>query len=201
MPGPGGYTGKPFRSSIEQQALDDALAALSALSEKVSALEAASPTPSALSIRIDLVSNAASVVSVAVDTVSNTLSQLQSVHNVLSNRVSTLTRIFTVGGVILSAPIGATNVVVWRAPISCTVARVRGYRIGGTSAVVNARINGVSTHLTADLNLPTTSVWADGGAGIQNAVYAVGDSLEIMASVAGAAATQIAVQVDFTKSA
>lgn len=78
------------------------------------------------------------------------------------------------------------NVCVWRAPYSCTVLAVKGYRVGGTGATINARKNGASNHLATDLSLTSADTWLDGGA-VQNATYAAGDKLEIMlVTVAGA---------------
>jgi len=92
----------------------------------------------------------------------------------------------------------AAALILWRAPFACTVTNVRGYRVGGTGASVNARRNGTDDHLSSDLSLTSADTWLDGGA-VQNASYAVGDSLEIeIVSVSGAP-TQVAIQVDFAK--
>lgn len=104
---------------------------------------------------------------------------------------------FARGGTVLN-PAAAINVIVWRAPFACTVTAVKGYRVGGTGATVNARKNGSSTHLSSDLSLSSADTWLDGGS-VQNTSYSAGDAMEIMiASVAGAP-TQVAIQVDFTK--
>lgn len=100
------------------------------------------------------------------------------------------------GGTILS-PSEAINVIVWRAPFACTVTNVRGYRVGGTGATINARLNGASNHLAAALSLTNADEWMDGGA-VQNAAYAEGDKLEIMIVSVTGSPTQVAVQVDFT---
>lgn len=103
----------------------------------------------------------------------------------------------SVGGVLLS-PAGAINVITWYAPFACTVTNVRGYRVGGTGATINARKNGSSNHLASALSLTSADAWMDGGT-VQNTSLAAGDKLEIMvASVAGAP-TQIAIQVDLTR--
>lgn len=104
---------------------------------------------------------------------------------------------FSAGGVILS-PAGALNVMVWRAPFACTVTNVRGHRIGGTGATINARKNQASDHLASALSLVTADLWTDGGA-VQNATYAAGDDLEIMLVTIAGAVTQIAIQVDFRR--
>lgn len=103
---------------------------------------------------------------------------------------------FSAGGVLIS-PSAAINVMVWRAPFACTVTNVRGHRIGGSAATVNARKNQASNLLASALSLGTADAWADGGA-VQNASFAAGDDLEIMlVTVTGA--TQIAIQVDFVR--
>jgi hypothetical protein len=119
------------------------------------------------------------------------LSDVQAVLDVLADRQ------IQRGGSFLS-PSGALAVVAWRAPYACTVLNVRGYRSGGTGAMVNARKNGASTHLASDLSLTSDVTWMDGGA-VQNATYAAGDSLELLLqSVAGSPA-QVVIQVDFRR--
>src|SRR3990167_2355378 len=49
---------------------------------------------------------------------------------------------FSRGGTVLDPAATARNVPVWRAPFACTVTNVRGYRVGGTGAVINARRKG-----------------------------------------------------------
>jgi hypothetical protein len=100
------------------------------------------------------------------------------------------------GGTILS-PTVAINVIVWRAPFACTVTNVRGYRVGGTGATINARLNGASNHLAAALSLTSADTWMDGGA-VQNTAYVAGDKLEIMIVTVAGTPTQVAVQIDFT---
>ena len=97
-----------------------------------------------------------------------------------------------------SAGVVAVNLIVWRAPYACTVTNVRGYRVGGTGATVNARLNGASNHLSSALSLTSADTWADGGA-VQNAAYATGDKLEIMVVSVTGTVTQVAIQVDFTR--
>ena len=89
--------------------------------------------------------------------------------------------------------------IVWRAPYTCTVTAVKGYRVGGTGATINARRNGAYNHLSSDLSLTSADIWMDGGA-VQNTAYVAGDKLEIMIVSLTGNPTQIAVQVDFTKS-
>lgn len=101
------------------------------------------------------------------------------------------------GGTLLS-PVGGENIHVWRAPYACTVTNVRGIRVGGSGATINARKNGASNHLSSALSVTSTDTWMDGGA-VQNATYAAGDSLEIMVVTATGSPTQVAVQVDFRR--
>lgn len=107
------------------------------------------------------------------------------------------TRIISRGGTILS-PTNGLNVIVWRAPFACTVTNVRGYRVGGTGATINARRNGSSNHLSSALSVSSADTWTDGGA-VQNTIYAAGDKLEIMIVTTAGSPTQVAVQVDFTR--
>jgi len=100
------------------------------------------------------------------------------------------------GGTVLDPDV--RNIIVWRAPFTCTVTNVRGYRVGGTTASINARRNGTSNHLASDNVIGTADVWDDGGA-VQNIAYAVGDKLEIMITVVTGSPTQVAVQVDFRR--
>lgn len=90
------------------------------------------------------------------------------------------------------------NIIVWRAPFACTVTNVRGYRVGGTGATINARKNGSLNLLAADLSLVTPDVWAVGAAP-QNTAFVAGDKLEIMIVSVTATPSQVAVQVDFTR--
>lgn len=101
------------------------------------------------------------------------------------------------GGTVLS-PAAAINVIIWRAPFACTVTNVRGYRVGGTGATINARRNGASNHLASDLSLTSADTWMDGGA-VSNTAYVAGDKLEIMVVSITGSPTQVAIQVDFTR--
>lgn len=107
-------------------------------------------------------------------------------------------QVFSKGGTMVnSSGLSALTAIAWRAPFACTVTNVRGYRVGGSAATINARRNGTDNHLASDLSLGSADTWADGGA-VQNTAYAAGDKLEIMlVSVTGA--TQVAIQVDFTR--
>lgn len=97
------------------------------------------------------------------------------------------------GGVILD-PSGARDIVVWRAPAACTVIAVRGYTTGGTSADINARKNGTDALLAADLTAAAGS-WTSQTT-IQNASFAIGDSLEIRLISLSGSPTAVAIQVE-----
>lgn len=101
------------------------------------------------------------------------------------------------GGVLVNANgiAAAINVIVWYAPYACTVQNVRGYRVGGTGATINARKNGSSNHLSSAKSLTSANTWMDGGA-VQNTAYSAGDKMEIMLVSVTASPTQIAIQVD-----
>ena len=92
----------------------------------------------------------------------------------------------------------AVNLIVWQAPVACTVTNVAGYQVGGTNATINARKNGTSNHLASSLAVNSANTWTDGGA-VQNTSYAIGDKLEIMIVSTTGNPTQVAVQVNFTK--
>ncbi|MET8113823.1 right-handed parallel beta-helix repeat-containing protein [Streptomyces prasinus] len=97
-------------------------------------------------------------------------------------------------GLVVTAPAGAASYVIWRAPKACTVTAVRGYRVGGTGATINATKNGVDL-LAVNLSLSTASTWL-AGPGVQNAALAAGDTLAVaIRSVAGAP-TAVTIQVD-----
>lgn len=105
--------------------------------------------------------------------------------------------LFSRGETVLS-PSGAINVIVWEAPFACTVKTVKGYRVGGTGATINARLNGSSNHLASALSLTSADTWMDGGA-VQNTVYAAGDKMEIMVVTVAGSPDQVAVQVNFVR--
>jgi len=104
---------------------------------------------------------------------------------------------FSVGGTILD-PTAARNIPVWRAPFACTVTAVKGYRVGGTGATINARLNGASNHLASALSLTSAGTWMDGGT-VQNTAYAVGSALEIMIVSLTGSLTELGIQVDYTR--
>lgn len=91
------------------------------------------------------------------------------------------------------------NIIVWRAPFAATVTNVRGYRVGGSGATVNARRNNTDNHLASDLSLTSADTWLDGGT-VQNTAYVAGDEMEIMVVSVAGSPTQVAVQIDLTRS-
>lgn len=106
------------------------------------------------------------------------------------------TRPFSKGGTILSPTAG--NFIIWYATSACTVTNVRGYRVGGTGATVNARLNGTSNHLASAVSVASADTWTDGGA-VQNTTYAAGDKLEIMVVTVTGNPTQVSIEVDFVR--
>lgn len=103
---------------------------------------------------------------------------------------------FTQTATILNPDTG--NFIVWEAPYACTVTHVRGYRVGGTGATINARLNGTDNHLAAALSLTSADTWMDGGA-VQNTAYVLGDKLEVMLVTLAGAPDQVSIQVRFLK--
>lgn len=103
------------------------------------------------------------------------------------------------GGVLVNSNgiTAGVNVIVWYAPYACTVTNVRGYRVGGTGATINARKEGADDHLSAHKSLTSANQWMDGGA-VQNTAYAAGEKMEIMVVTVAGSPTQIAVQVDLS---
>ena len=92
----------------------------------------------------------------------------------------------------------AINIIAWSARYPTTVTNVRGYRVGGTGATINARKNGTSNHLSSALSLTSADTWMDGGA-VQNTAYVADDKLEMMIVTVTGSPTQVAVQVDYTR--
>ncbi|MEV4749070.1 hypothetical protein AB0K21_22050 [Streptosporangium sp. NPDC049248] len=88
----------------------------------------------------------------------------------------------------------AGTYVVTRLPVGVTAIAVRAYRVGGSGGTVNAKKN------TSDLlaaNLATvTDAWA-GSTALQNATFAAGDTLSVVAAAPAGTPTEIIVQVDF----
>lgn len=96
---------------------------------------------------------------------------------------------------VITAPAGAVSHVVWRAPKACTVVAVRGYRVGGTGATINAQRN-ASDLLATNLSLSTAATWLSGPS-VQNATFAAGDSLTVAIRSITGTPTAVTIQVDF----
>ena len=94
-------------------------------------------------------------------------------------------------------PNAAINMIVWYVTVACTLTNIRGYRVGGSGATINARRNGADNGLASALSLSSANTWMDGGA-VQNTAYAVGDKLEIMLVSTAGSPTQVAIQIDFS---
>ena len=107
--------------------------------------------------------------------------------------------VVTHGGALINASgiSAGQNVVVWRAPFACTVQNIRGYRVAGTGATINARRNGASNHLAAALSLTSADTYLDGGA-VQNTAYIAGDVLEVMIVTVAGSPTTVMIQVDLS---
>jgi hypothetical protein len=89
---------------------------------------------------------------------------------------------------------------VWRAPFSCSVVGMYGYREGGGPSKVNAVRSGSSGYNLlsgSDLNLSLSNTWTSFNS-IQSTTFAAGDSLKLIMS-GSASNNQLAVQVDFIR--
>jgi hypothetical protein len=112
----------------------------------------------------------------------------------ISGTLSVASRTFAKGGTLKNAS-AAADAVVWEAPFAATLLAVRGVRVGGTAATVNARKNFTSEHLASDLSLPAAQTVYDGGA-VQNASYAAGDILEArVKSVSGPSDVTVIIRI------
>lgn len=101
-------------------------------------------------------------------------------------------RIITQSIQLTGAPVATASHLVWRAPAACTVVNVHGYRTGGASATVNAKI-GAADVLAADLtagNGAFATGTPTGAAGDMDA----GDVLSL--DVTGGDATSVVIQAD-----
>ena len=89
---------------------------------------------------------------------------------------------------------------VWRAPFSCSVVAVYGYREGGGPSKVNAVRSGSSGYgllSGSDLSLTNANAWTAFNS-VQNANFNTGDCLKLIMS-GSASNNQLAVQVDFIR--
>ena len=88
---------------------------------------------------------------------------------------------------------------VWRAPFSCSVVAMYGYKEGGSTATLNALKTGSggSQLLSASaLSLATNNTWTAFNS-VQNQNFNTGDALKVI--MTGSANNQLAVQVDFIR--
>jgi hypothetical protein len=107
---------------------------------------------------------------------------------------------FSIGGTIMN-PIdtitAAIDSVVWIATRTCTVTSIKGFRIGGTGATINAGNLSTGNHLASHLSLVNASTVYDGGA-VQSTSYTTGQVLKIYVISVSGGPTQITIQVNFT---
>jgi hypothetical protein len=104
-------------------------------------------------------------------------------------------RTFTVSATIKSPEVGYTTV--WRAPIGCTCTKLEGRQKSGTSTVINARYNGTTDVMTADLTLTTADTWYS-STGVNQTAWSATDWLEIEVQALGSA-TEITYVLTFTE--
>jgi hypothetical protein len=114
--------------------------------------------------------------------------------------IVTVGSVTTTKSAVFPSPTGAVSYVVWRAPKACTVTAVRGYRVSGTGATINASRNGTADLLTTDLSLSTSDTWLS-GATLQNTALAAGDSLVLKITGVTGAPSAVTVQVDVLQGA
>jgi hypothetical protein len=119
-----------------------------------------------------------------------------------ASTASYVSRSFSRGGTIYNPSgisIAPATMSVWWAPYDCRVISIKGYRVGGTGATINAHRSGSATnHLASALSLTDANMWMDAGS-ITDATYTAGDGLEIaLMSVAGTP-TQVSIQVNYTR--
>jgi hypothetical protein len=88
----------------------------------------------------------------------------------------------------------------WVAPFPCTVTSIKGYRVGGTGATVNAYRNTTGSPLrSANLSLTSANAWMDGGAVQNTAFNGTTDGLLIGVITVVGAVTQVSVLIGFTR--
>ena len=103
---------------------------------------------------------------------------------------------FTKGGLI-GGTIATGYKTIWIAPFACTIVLLRGRQKGGTSTVINARVNGTGQVGTADLTLTTADTSYSTGT-LTTTAIALGEFLEIEVVTIGSA-TEILIQMDITR--
>lgn len=95
-------------------------------------------------------------------------------------------------------PAAADNLPVWNALFACTVTNVRGYRVGGSGATINARRKGTDNFLASALSLTSENAWMDGGS-VTNTAIAANDLVELMIVSVTGSPTKVMIEVDFTR--
>lgn len=100
---------------------------------------------------------------------------------------------FTVGVTVVDPT--AKDLIVWRAPHGARVVGIRAYRVGGSGASINARLNSTDNHLSSNLSVSSANTWMSGGTP-QNTDYDEGDTLEIRILSVSGTPSQLVVQVD-----
>lgn len=128
---------------------------------------------------------------VAVDTLTDYISvtEAASAHTVTIARGGSL---YASAGLSTGATIA-----VWRANVAGTVTKVYGYRVGGSGATVNAKVN-TNDLLSSNLSLTSADTWMDGGA-VQNTAVAVGDTLFLVVATVAGSPNEVSVQVELTR--
>jgi hypothetical protein len=122
---------------------------------------------------------------------------------------ATVTGTLTVGGLVLptdyatrtvgyvfEAPTTGIARAILRAPKALTVTAVRGYRVGGSGATVNAQ-NAASDLLASDLSLASAGSWTSDTT-IQNAAVSSGATVSVEVASVGGTPTYVTVEVDYT---
>lgn len=93
-------------------------------------------------------------------------------------------------------PSAAITVPVLRVPFAFSVTNIRGRRVGGTGATINVRKNGSLLLMASALSLAAADTWYT-DAGLQNATFAAGDTLEFMIVSTTGSPESVLIQVDF----
>ncbi len=134
----------------------------------------------------------------AIDGSDHTASGLTQYHFLRADSATAFsfqTREFTIGACIVNVTTGYKTV--WRSPFSCSVAKLQGRQKAGTNTVINARKNGTSDVLTADLTLNNSNTWYS-STSVQGTTWSADDWLEVEVVTVGSA-TEITIQVEFTE--
>jgi hypothetical protein len=109
--------------------------------------------------------------------------------------------------IIIPSPSGTfplTPFPLWRVPYAITVVSIYAYRVGGTSASINARAvtnTTARTLLAGDFSVPVGPPWANAGtlAGSGAANLVAGDSLEALLQTAVGSPTLVGIQINYTE--